>query len=395
MKNFARKLLSVLLATAMAAGCAVTALAAETTAATAAATAASDYSVKFQDGNKMIYTQNGKTYTYKVKNTDVTLTTDKDGDFLVCYYNADGDYRAMSLEKQTSLTISGALASLTLNESLAGKTTINLYANVDNLSVETANKVNVYGKVATMNVSAAATITVKNGGVVSVQTLRTSKATVSVEKGGSIVKSNTVTDPQPEPQKEPTSSKRSYRLNISTIYTESGTRLSELRDELNNRVTAYDSKNNEYVSGTAIWVKSGSTTVEKDGTYSFKFNPDSSRYASTTGKVTICVDEVHGYASLVYVQDSFTFSPYQTLGEFQYALEGAVYAVDNYGNYVSGTLKWNDGVYTVVEDGNYYGFTFIPSSSKYRRIEGSLRAMSALPQGNTSVDPYVDDNYGE
>lgn len=393
MKNFARKLLSVLLATAMAAGCAVTALAAETTTATAAAaTAASDYSVKFQDGNKMIYTQNGKTYTYKVKNTDVTLTTDKDGDFLVCYYNADGDYRAMSLEKQTSLTISGALASLTLNESLSGKTTINLYANVDNLSVETANKVNVYGKVATMNVSAAANITVKNGGVVSVQTLRTSKATVSVEKGGSIVKSNTVVDPQPAPDPAPT--KRSYRLNISTIYTEEGTRLSELRDELNNRVTAYDSKNNEYVSGTAIWVKSGSTTVDKDGTYSFKFNPDSSRYASTTGKVTICVDEVHGYASLVYVQDYISYSGYQTLSELQYALEGAVYAVDNYGNYVSGTLKWNDPLYTTVENGNYYGFTFIPSSSKYRRIEGSIRAMSALPQGNT--DPVVvDDDYGE
>lgn len=395
MKHVTKRLLGVLLAAVLVASGAVSAFAAETVTATAlpgataaagtaaTATAAGDYSVTFQNGNKMIYKQNGKTYSYNVKNTDVTLTTNADGDLLVCYYNAEGTYRAMSLGSQKSLTISGALSALTIDESLSNKITLNLYASINKLSVEGANNVNIYGKVSTSNVYSAANITVKSGGVISVQTLRNSKATVSVDKGGTIGKSNVVSDPAPKPDPEPT--KRSYRLNIGTIYTQYGTTLAELRNELSNNVDAYDAKTYNDIEGTVTWTKTGSTKLYSDGTYSFTFRPKSSAYASMTGKISVCVDEVHGNVYLNYNQDHISITGNQTLNELKYQLDSDVYAIDDRGNYVSGTLTWNDPPYTIAEHDQYYSFTFTPSSSKYSKLSGSIRAMSTLPQVNNPV----------
>ena len=142
MKQLGKKFTAVLLAAMMVLSLAVMASAATTQ-------TAGTYSVTAQ-ADKILFTRNGASASYPIKTANIKLTTDKDGDLLVCFTDSTGKARNVTVGKQTSLTLSGPMASLTLAKELNDGVAVTLgaTANVTTMTVDTPNPVAINGKVA-------------------------------------------------------------------------------------------------------------------------------------------------------------------------------------------------------------------------------------------------------
>lgn len=175
MKQLGKKFTAVLLAAMMVLSLAVMASAATTQ-------TAGTYSVTAQ-ADKILFTRNGASASYPIKTANIKLTTHKDGDLLVCFTDSTGKARNVTVGKQTSLTLSGPMASLTLAKELNDGVAVTLgaTANVTTMTVDTPNPVAINGKVGTLKVTAAANITLAKGATVTKKdvTSKTAKITTS------------------------------------------------------------------------------------------------------------------------------------------------------------------------------------------------------------------------
>ena len=169
------------------------------------------------------------------------------------------------------------------------------------------------------------------------------------------------------------SSSKKLSYEADTIYADYGDSLSDLKRDLEDSVEVTDRDGDE-VDGTFKWVKSGSTKVKKDGSYQFKFEPDSSRYNTLTGSVKIEVDSSDGDGELkVTIKDIEVSRDDYTLSELKSKLKNAVTVKDrDTGKKVSGEFTWDDSSRTVVDSSGYFGFTFDPDSSKYDDVSDEV-----------------------
>ncbi len=173
MKSLSSKLMALVLALSMLMGTVVVASAASST----------DYSVKVED-NKVSFIQNGKTIgTYNSKDAKLKLVTDKDGDLLVCFYDANNNYKRITLGKQTSLSLSGSMTSLTLDKSLSDSLSFSVSASVGTMSVASKNSVKISGKVDKLTITGAAKVTVtKDGKVTSASVAKSATLTNELDQ---------------------------------------------------------------------------------------------------------------------------------------------------------------------------------------------------------------------
>ena len=151
------------------------------------------------------------------------------------------------------------------------------------------------------------------------------------------------------------------KLTTKTIRADSGDRLRDLEDDLEDNVKAtYDGKT---ISGEVSWDSSRSTVVKKSGSYKFVFEPDSSRYKTTTGTIRITVDgddddgddDVELRIGSINVKNTTT-----RLRSLVSELEDEVDAYDDDGDRIRGEVKWVSDTTRVTKTG-YYEFYFILS----------------------------------
>ena len=163
------------------------------------------------------------------------------------------------------------------------------------------------------------------------------------------------------------------KLTTKTIRADSGDRLRDLEDDLEDNVKAtYDGKT---ISGEVSWDSSRSTVVKKSGSYKFVFEPDSSRYKTTTGTIRITVDgdddddddDVELRIGSINVKNTST-----RLRSLVSELEDEVDAYDDDGDRIRGEVKWVSDTTRVTKTG-YYEFYFIPDSSKYDRVRDEIK----------------------
>ncbi|WP_368233850.1 hypothetical protein [Anaerotruncus rubiinfantis] len=359
MKTFGKRALSLCLSLVLVLGLCVVA--------SAATTAASPvYGLTVQNKN-LLFTQNGQTVgTFTARDTKLTLTTDKDKDFLVCYYDANNKYRAVSLGKQTSLVIGGKMDALTVNKALNDKITITTASNseIGTFKVASPNTVRIQGKVGTLTVTDAAKITLASSAKVTSKSLvKTAKLTTEKGAQSGTAKPAVTTKP----------STGAIKVKADPIEADDGDKLRDLLEDLNDNVYAYDSKTDDEISGTCEWVSSGSREVTKDGTFSFTFIPDDRDYDPVKGSVKIYVDGAFGEIDLVYDGGhSVKVASGTKMKELKDWLKDNVYAEDDNGDEVKGSIKWSYGSSDKIERSRTYKFTFKPSSSKYDDEDGEI-----------------------
>lgn len=362
--NLMKKLTSMVLAAALAAGLCVSAFA-----------AAPAYSVTVQTG-KVTLNQSGKAVkTYETKNTDIALTTDKAGDFLVCYYNAAGQYKGISLGKQTALTIGGKMNSLTINKELSDSIAITLAAGSDvkTMTVASPNAVTINGKVGQLNVSAAAKVTIDKNAAVTKSSVTDKKASVTGNKG-------TASSTKPASTSKPAASASSagsaaLTVTCKPIYADEGDSLSDLVDKLNDNVEARDKVTRDFVSGTAVWATNRTSELTDDGTYPFLFTPDTNDYAPIKGTVKIYAGGNAGEITLGFNGSAvLTVQAGDKLSSLTDALNDLVYATDSDGDDVEGKAKFKSSStkFSSGEKDRTYSFTFTPKNSRYEKKDGSV-----------------------
>lgn len=162
------------------------------------------------------------------------------------------------------------------------------------------------------------------------------------------------------------------KLTTKTIRADSGDRLRDLEDDLEDNVKAtYDGKT---ISGEVSWDSSRSTVVKKSGSYKFVFEPDSSRYKTTTGTIRITVggdddddDDIELRIGTINVKNTTT--RLRSLGS---ELEDEVRAYDDDGDRIDGEVKWVSDTTRVTKTG-YYAFYFIPDSGSYDRVRDEIK----------------------
>ncbi|WP_308752518.1 hypothetical protein [uncultured Anaerotruncus sp.] len=162
------------------------------------------------------------------------------------------------------------------------------------------------------------------------------------------------------------------KLTTKTIRADSGDRLRDLEDDLEDNVKAtYDGKT---ISGEVSWDSSRSTVVKKSGSYKFVFEPDSSRYKTTTGTIRITVDgddddddDIELRIGTINVKNTTT-----RLRSLVSELEDEVRAYDDDGDRIDGEVKWVSDTTRVTKTG-YYEFYFIPDSSRYDRVRDEIK----------------------
>ena len=335
-----KRILALVLSLAMLLGLSVMASAADT----------SIYSVKVQD-NSVIFLKDGKTVaTYAAKDTDIRVMTDDEGDTLVCFYDKQGNYQGISVGTQKTLTIDGTMNTLSLYSTLASdvKVTIPTTAKIENLIINSSSSVTISGKVDEMKVTGAATIAATKSSSIGDYTLN-SKAKMTVSTGADVeIKNSTAKKTSGTTSREVVGNLRgasgdgltdrevvgnlrgssgdgttsktkvgtlkpvdddddwdsdeygdiddviSIKLDIDgPLYASEGDELRDLLSDLDSSVTAYyrDSDGEEHdVNGTVKWKKSGSTEVKDGKSYSFTFEPRSSKFSSRSGSIKIEVD---------------------------------------------------------------------------------------------------------
>ena len=358
------------------------------------AQAAYPYSVKVQN-NSVLFIRNGKTEgKYPVSSTSLALMS-KSGELLVCFYNSQNVYKYITLGKQNELTVSGTMKSLSLSSSLSKnvKVTVGAASDIGSMQISSAsNNVIVQGDVETLNVSAAAKVSVSKGAAVNTAKLTSSSAKLIASSGSSVdyvqaVSKSSVSGSGIGTLKIGNStvssgSSSSLRLTSTTIYADYGVRLRDLLNDLANNVNA--TVGGRSISGTVTWVSPNSTILKKSGSYQYLFKSANSSYGSKRGTIRIIVDnEYDDYDDDIELDiDSFTVSDSnKRLSSYTTKLNSHVKAYDDDGDRISGKAVWVIDS-TRVDETDYYPFIFIPSSSRYGRVRDEIRI-------------YVEDDYDD
>ena len=177
----ARKLLGLVLAAGLMLG----------GSATAWADAVSTYSISMGQGVMSVLKGGKVTNSFKVANNDVTATTDWEGDLMVCFNNAQGDYVGVALGSQEIINFYGTIGTLLLDESLDRPVVIGPSARVTKLKVKAPVKVSIWGRVDNGIVEAAASLVTAKGSQTSNISFEDSSARIYINEG-SVVDGTTI-----------------------------------------------------------------------------------------------------------------------------------------------------------------------------------------------------------
>lgn len=366
------------------------------------ASAASPYSVQVQN-QTLSFVQNGVvTGSFSMANNNLSLMVDSTGALLVCFHNSQGNYVGVTLGAQRDLILSGTVGVLTLNSSYGGTLTSSALTN--QLVVRGSATANLKNGVGVLEVTGPGTVNVGVGTVVNAAYLSSSDARLNVVSGGQVtqahaVSRNCVTGSGlvqslsidsgtylggSSGSGSSSSGDRSLRLTASTIYADYGDRLSQLESALRSKVRAYDRATGASVSGTVSWVNSRSTTVTRTRTYEFLFDPNSSRYSSVRGSIRVVVDDDGD----LRLETSTIYADYgDRLRDLEDQLEDNVRAYRG-SSRVYGDVEWVSSRNTTVTRTRSYDFRFIPDSSRYNTVRGSIRVV--VDDDDDDYDYYLE-----
>ncbi|WP_101550192.1 hypothetical protein [Anaerotruncus massiliensis (ex Togo et al. 2019)] len=375
MKQLGKKFTAVLLAAMMVLSLAVMASAATTQ-------TAGTYSVTAQ-ADKILFTRNGASASYPIKTANIKLTTHKDGDLLVCFTDSTGKARNVTVGKQTSLTLSGPMASLTLAKELNDGVAVTLgaTANVTTMTVDTPNPVAINGKVGTLKVTAAANITLAKGATVTKKDVTSKTAKITTSANTAVTAAPTAAATKPAATKPAasssasTGSKGDYRVKIDSIYwDEDEATLGDVLDELNDNLEVYDYATRTYLAGDARWTTSNNRSVQSGKSYTFTFTPDDKSYAPVDGSVKIYLDVASGEIDLELKSPGYLVAKDDDvkLKSLLSDLKKMVRAYDDNGDEVKGTVSWVSNGSNTIDNGRSYTYKFKPSSSRYESEEGKV-----------------------
>lgn len=375
MKQLGKKFTAVLLAAMMVLSLAVMASAATTQ-------TAGTYSVTAQ-ADKILFTRNGASASYPIKTANIKLTTHKDGDLLVCFTDSTGKARNVTVGKQTSLTLSGPMASLTLAKELNDGVAVTLgaTANVTTMTVDTPNPVAINGKVGTLKVTAAANITLAKGATVTKKDVTSKTAKITTSANTAVTAAPTAAATKPAATKPAasssasTGSKGDYRVKIDSIYwDEDEATLGDVLDELNDNLEVYDYATRTYLAGDARWTTSNNRSVQSGKSYTFTFTPDDKSYAPVDGSVKIYLDVASGEIDLELKSPGYLVAKDDDvkLKSLLSDLKKMVRAYDDNGDEVKGTVSWVSNGSNTIDNGRSYTYKFKPSSSRYDSEEGTI-----------------------
>ena len=375
MKQLGKKFTAVLLAAMMVLSLAVMASAATTQ-------TAGTYSVTAQ-ADKILFTRNGASASYPIKTANIKLTTHKDGDLLVCFTDSTGKARNVTVGKQTSLTLSGPMASLTLAKELNDGVAVTLgaTANVTTMTVDTPNPVAINGKVGTLKVTAAANITLAKGATVTKKDVTSKTAKITTSANTAVTAAPTAAATKPAATKPAasssasTGSKGDYRVKIDSIYwDEDEATLGDVLDELNDNLEVYDYATRTYLAGDARWTTSNNRSVQSGKSYTFTFTPDDKSYAPVDGSVKIYLDVASGEIDLELKSPGYLVAKDDDvkLKSPLSDLKKMVRAYDDNGDEVKGTVSWVSNGSNTIDNGRSYTYKFKPSSSRYESEEGKV-----------------------
>ena len=375
MKQLGKKFTAVLLAAMMVLSLAVMASAATTQ-------TAGTYSVTAQ-ADKILFTRNGASASYPIKTANIKLTTHKDGDLLVCFTDSTGKARNVTVGKQTSLTLSGPMASLTLAKELNDGVAVTLgaTANVTTMTVDTPNPVAINGKVGTLKVTAAANITLAKGATVTKKDVTSKTAKITTSANTAVTAAPTAAATKPAATKPTasssasTGSKGDYRVKIDSIYwDEDEATLGDVLDELNDNLEVYDYATRTYLAGDARWTTSNNRSVQSGKSYTFTFTPDDKSYAPVDGSVKIYLDVASGEIDLELKSPGYLVAKDDDvkLKSLLSDLKKMVRAYDDNGDEVKGTVSWVSNGSNTIDNGRSYTYKFKPSSSRYESEEGKV-----------------------
>lgn len=316
------------------------------------------------------------TGSYKMSRNDIVLVTDSSDDLLVCFYNTDGQYVGVTLGSQENVTLNGSINSLTLHKELDRNVIIGSKCTVSSMTVNTPVKVSVYGTITDMEVKAGASvIAVKGCSIDNIDSTSTA-ARLTVQNGAVVRQSSGIRSPitvSSGTVVSTTVSDSDVTFRTEPIYAEYGDRLREYTADLQASVKAYYQK--KRITGEVEWTLSGSSTLNKSGSYRFRFTPDNSKLDPAYGYIRILVDDGEDSNLTELDLDIRTITvEYNTnrLGDLKTKLRQSVTAYDVYGKKVEGTLRWVDED-TRVRKSGYYDFLFIPTSPKYNRVQDSVK----------------------
>ncbi len=375
MKQLGKKFTAVLLAAMMVLSLAVMASAATTQ-------TAGTYSVTAQ-ADKILFTRNGASASYPIKTANIKLTTHKDGDLLVCFTDSTGKARNVTVGKQTSLTLSSPMASLTLAKELNDGVAVTLgaTANVTTMTVDTPNPVAINGKVGTLKVTAAANITLAKGATVTKKDVTSKTAKITTSANTAVTAAPTAAATKPAATKPAasssasTGSKGDYRVKIDSIYwDEDEATLGDVLDELNDNLEVYDYATRTYLAGDARWTTSNNRSVQSGKSYTFTFTPDDKSYAPVDGSVKIYLDVASGEIDLELKSPGYLVAKDDDvkLKSLLSDLKKMVRAYDDNGDEVKGTVSWVSNGSNTIDNGRSYTYKFKPSSSRYESEEGKV-----------------------
>lgn len=363
------------------------ALAAALTVSTAVAVSAANTTVKLPydvsvTGTSLSLLKSGKAVAgYALKSADVSFTSGKTGNLLLCFTDSTGKNRYISFGKQATLKIGGTLKTVSIQKALKDDVAVSIdnTANITKLSVDSPNTITVSGKIASMNLSEAAKVTVKKGAKVTKTTKSNSRATVAIERGATAAAPTTAKRTTPTKRttvKKTTSQTNSgdVRLKIDPLEGDEGDRLLDLLDELNENVYAYDKDTYEDIEGECTWNYPRYAELDDDDdSYPFTFTPDDDSYAPVKSKVMIYVEGAFGDISLHYKKRTLECEEGDELRDMDDALEDNVTAYDDNDEEVDGSFKWEKSRSTEIRERKSYEFTFRPKKgSRYDNEDGKI-----------------------
>lgn len=377
MKKQARRLLGLVLAAGLALGGTVTGW----------ADAISTYSVSVGQGVLSILRAGKVTNSFRTSSSDVTAMTASDGNLMVCFSNAQGEYVGVALGSQEIVNFYGAIGTLRLDDSLDRPVVIGSSARVTKLKVDAPVKVSVWGRVESGTVDAAASIVTAKGSQISNLYFENSGGRLYVNEG-SVVDGTTILNSGSNlagsssgssgssSRRDGTTSRTVDGITLKTtkIYADYDDTLGELVDELNASVEAYNRRGRS-LDGTVKWVDTYTTSVDDGGRFRFEFTPDDNEYPPVTSTIRVVVDEDVEYED-VYLDYPETLEVSRSnnpkrLSYYLSRLENKVEAYNDDGRRIYGEVKWS-GSNKKVEDSDYYYFTFTPYSSKYKVVKDKI-----------------------
>ncbi len=383
MRNSWKKAVSVAAASAITLSMAAMASAATTT----------PFGVSVQDG-VVSFVKNGVASTSATsKDSRITLTTSTTtGSLLVSFTDSTGKVRNFSLGDQNTVQVSGSMASLTLAQNLADNIAVDLASgsSVTTMTVATPNPVAINGNVGTLNVSDSATVSIAGSAKVTRRNVTDTQAKVTTTAVGvaataapgaatTTVKKPSSTLKLPAASSQTTQSTTTtasgkLRLRTTPIETEdSSVNLSEIADELNDNVEAYDTATGDSVSGTCRWRSPGST-ASKDGKYSFVFEPDDPDYSSVSGTIQVYLDGAYGELTLRGFDDAednededgdgLIAHEGDSISSLNSDLDGFIWAEDEDGNEVDGKTRFTESGRFDSSGRHQYQIKFTPDDTR-------------------------------